>query len=254
MANWTAIKLLTAAGAIAFGTCAGTYTILAYRPPSLPPPAVEPEVITHIVQDTGDGIAPVESPYLAPEPSLVEKKPLSVAAMGAVARPDLYRMPAGSRVQHLLDRAGGTVPESDLSDINLAARLVDGTTLTIPTRPGRGMHNGVLTVRRGAPAAQVNPPAYTRSGWRPGSVPAAQDSSRSVGEEGAGVGGEGLIDLNLAPQEELETLPGIGPKTAEKIITYRGHTPFESVEELTQVSGIGEKKLEAVRRLVMVEN
>ena len=69
--------------------------------------------------------------------------------------------------------------------------------------------------------------------------------------DGGGAAG-GLIDLNRASQSELETLPGIGPVTAASIISYREQMPFQSVEELEQVSGIGPKRLEAVRDMVTV--
>ena len=62
----------------------------------------------------------------------------------------------------------------------------------------------------------------------------------------------GLLDLNSASQDELETLPGIGPKLAAEIIAYRSRAPFASVDDLTNVSGIGPKKLEGVRNLVTV--
>lgn len=179
--------------------------------------------------------APVEEP-----PALV-----TVAVRGDVKYPGLYDLPEGRRVDDLIERAGGLRESADMRDINIAARLVDGTTLTIPSFPdpetGRYSRDAYLA------AAGLNPPVYTLSGWRP-------DAGGAAGSGGAQGGGSvgGKIDLNLATQAELETLPGIGPVTAQRIISYREQAPFHAVDELEQVSGIGPKRLEAVRDLVTV--
>jgi len=68
----------------------------------------------------------------------------------------------------------------------------------------------------------------------------------------AAISGGGSIDLNKAPPEELESLPGIGPKLASEIVRFRTHTPFQSVDDVIEVPGIGPKKLEGIRPLVMV--
>ena len=179
---------------------------------------------------------------------------LGVSAAGEVVRPDVYMLPEGARVRDLLEKAGGATERADLSDINLAARLIDGSTLTIPARRQPG--------KRTLPAVYVNPPHYTISGWQPApqetpaetpplagsQVPAAAAPAAAPGAQKKG----GLLDLNSASQDELETLPGIGPKLAAEIIAYRSRAPFASVDDLTNVSGIGPKKLEGVRNLVTV--
>jgi len=103
-------------------------------------------------------------------------------------------------------------------------------------------------LRRGAPAQPLNPPQYTLSGWRP---PAVRASAATPGASTASA--TTRINLNTATQEELETLPGIGPKLAERIMEFRKHTPFRSVNDLDFVSGIGPKRLEALRPEVTVE-
>lgn len=181
-----------------------------------------------------------------------EEDLLAIAVRGAVRKPGFYRMPRQSRVYDLIQEAGGTNDEADLDDINIAAYLLDGATLTIPVRPLRQHTGESMVLRGGSRAGAVNPAAYTRSGWRPVPVPpdvAAQDMAETALAEAAG---DGLIDINHATQKELETLPGIGPITAEKIIAYRRQTPFTRIEDIQNVSGIASGKFEAVKELITV--
>lgn len=220
--------------------------------PTPPEPAPVPNV----------GVTPI-----APEPPAAEKTPppvkIAVAAAGAVSKPGLYRLPEGSRVEDLLREAHGATEEADMSDINIAAELLDGTTLTLPSLPRHERSTGQIVLRRVRSAAELNPPAYTRSGWRDANAlpapPVPEAAAEPVAETSARAkptatpsGGSGKINLNTATQQELEGLPGIGPKTAAKIIEYRAQTPFQAVEDLEKVSGIGPKKLDAVRPFVMV--
>jgi competence protein ComEA len=134
--------------------------------------------------------------------------------------------------------------------------VIDGTTLTVPERATTSRDGTKLRIRRSKPAAALNPPQYTISGWRPTETRLAGQASpveaQPYPSAPAAAASSGLIDLNTATQEALESLPGIGPKTAEKIIAYRARVPFRSVDDLANVSGIGPKKLEAVRSLVTV--
>lgn len=145
----------------------------------------------------------------------------TVHAAGAVASPGVYALPAGARVADLLAAAGGPLSEADLDRLNLAARVADGDRVYVPRR-GEG-----------------EPP-----------------STEVGGLAGAGGGPPttaGLVDLNTATAAQLDTLPGVGPATANAIITYRTrHGPFRSVTELLEVPGIGPAKLESLRPLVKV--
>ncbi|MCC6145739.1 MAG: helix-hairpin-helix domain-containing protein [Candidatus Hydrogenedentes bacterium] len=211
---------------------------LEHPPPDLPPPATVSE--------------PASLPPPPPLPDLV------IAVEGAVYAPGVYRLKNGERVEDALASAGGAAEDADLSDINLAAPLIDATTLHIPRKPFAGRDGEVLVLRRGPQAAAMNPPQYTRSGWRsvqgstatPGETFGASQAAAAPAAESSG---DGRINLNTASQGELETLPGIGPVTARKIIAHREAHPFTSVESLTDVSGIGPKTLEAVRSLVTVQ-
>ena len=185
-------------------------------------------------------------PAPPPEDSLSE---VVVSVRGAVARPGLVTLPAESRVQDLLDAAGGTQESADLSNINVAARLIDGTTLTVPQGVRITESDGGLSIERRSNAHVTNPPEYTIYGWRPEAVAVGAEAGTGEAQSSSM---NGLINLNKASQVQLEELPGIGPKLAASIIAYREKSPYRRVEDLTEVSGIGPKRLEAVRDLVSV--
>jgi competence protein ComEA len=141
-----------------------------------------------------------------------------VHVAGAVRKPGVYTLRAGARVADAVERAGGARPSADLSAVNLASKLEDGRQVLVPRRVGGGV------------AATVAPPGTALSG-----APAQP------------------IDLNTATLEQLDTLDGVGPATAQKIMDYRTeHGGFGSVDELGQVPGIGEKRLAALRDHVRV--
>ncbi len=204
--------------------------------PTAPPPPAPVNVVK-------PALAPVEKPEAA--------RRIAVAIRGEVCRPGVFEFEEGARVQDLLDKAGSATPNGDLSDINLAAQLIDGTTLTVPrTRIVRITEKGIFA-QRGQTRLFYNPPSYTISGWRLAHEP------EQIGESGFGTDAapsdSDHVNLNTATAEELDQLPGIGPATAEKIIQYRAVTPFRSVQQLQEVSGIGPKKYEELRPLVTVQ-
>jgi competence protein ComEA len=137
-----------------------------------------------------------------------------VHVAGAVRRPGLFRVPAGSRVAAALARAGGPGPKADLTLVNLAARIQDGQQIVVPAAgaapPG------------GAGTAGVGPGAAALAGAKP--------------------------SLATATVEQLEELDGIGPTLAERIVEYRdSHGGFRSIGQLRDVEGIGEKRFESLR-------
>ena len=138
-----------------------------------------------------------------------------VHVAGAVRRPGVYRMRAGSRVDDAVTRAGGPRRRADLSALNLAAELEDGRQVLVPLRAAGASARG----GRGRRAAQPGVP----------------------------------LNLNTATPEQLDELDGIGPATAEQIVSYReAHGGFGSVDELDQVPGIGETRLASLREQVRV--
>lgn len=141
--------------------------------------------------------------------------PLEIYVVGAVQTPEArVSLPVGSRVEDAIMAAGGPTDDADLARVNLAEVLQDGQMIVVPSLSGEG------------PSLDSAPTS---------SVPS-------------------MININTASQEELETLPGVGPVTATNIIQYRdANGPFTSVDELDNVSGIGERTLENLRPFVTVE-
>ena len=138
-----------------------------------------------------------------------------VAVAGKVNRPGVVRLPAGSRVIDALRAAGGLVPGASTGLLNLARRLVDGEQVLVGVDPPPG-----------APAG-------------------------SSGPSGAAAGGP--LDLNAASVADLDDLPGIGPVLAQRIIDWRTeHERFASVDQLREVTGIGEAKFSDLRTKVTV--
>lgn len=151
--------------------------------------------------------------------------PVVVHVAGLVRNPGVLELPAGSRVADAVEAAGGALPEAWLDAVNLARPVGDGEQLLIPPRPPPG-------------EPQVPP------------VPAEGPAS---GAAGGGVRPDGKVDLNRASAEELETLPGIGPVMAARIVEHRSaNGPFTEVGQLREVPGIGEKTFQTLAPLVTV--
>ena len=160
-----------------------------------------------------------EAPQAAPTTGAGDQE-VYVQAAGAVRRPGVYRLAPGARVIDLLDAAGGPAPGAAPEQLNLAARLADGERVYVP---------------------------------RVGEVVPAAPASSAGGGEGNGGDMGAPVNLNTADAAELETLPGVGPTTAAAIIEHRERDgPFTSVDDLLDVRGIGEAKLEALRDHVTV--
>jgi len=126
-----------------------------------------------------------------------------VAVAGKVRRPGLVRLPAGARVDDAIRAAGGLLPGVGTGLLNLAAKVTDGQQVLVGVAPAGGPSTG--------------------------------------GSSGGGTGG--LLDLKTATAQDLDALPGIGPVLAERIVAWRTeHGRFASVDQLREVSGIGESK------------
>jgi len=141
---------------------------------------------------------------------------LLVDVSGAVRRPGVYKLPAGSRINDALLEAGGATAKADLTLVNRAATLTDG--------------QQVLVIEKVS----------------------ATSAAATPGGSSAGGAAVAPIHLNNATLEQLDELPGVGPATAQRIVDYRtANGPFKSVDELDLVSGIGPAKLAELRDLVI---
>ncbi|MGH2556641.1 MAG: helix-hairpin-helix domain-containing protein, partial [Actinomycetota bacterium] len=165
------------------------------------------------VDPTGEG--GMAAPTPSPTPTTI-----IVHVAGWVRRPGVYELHQGDRVIDAIRMAGGGKQGADLTTVNLAALLTDG--------------QQIMVFKKGAAVG----PGAGQTGGVPG-----------VGSGGAAP----LVNLNTATLEQLESLPGIGPALAQRILDHRQeHGPFRSVDDLLNVSGIGEKRLEDLRSKVTV--
>jgi competence protein ComEA len=162
----------------------------------------------------GSGTATVERPPSeAGEIEAPAPPRLVVHVVGAVRRPGLYRLVHGARIADAVRRAGGATRRADLSLVNLAAQVSDGSQVVVPRRE---------VVEAGA--------------------------ASEAGEGGVGGAAGGPVHLNTASLDELD---GVGPVTAQKILDYREqHGAFSSVDDLDAIPGIGPARLEQLRELV----
>ena len=155
---------------------------------------------------------PSETLVAAPTASASPATVILVDVAGWVRRPGVFEFAEGARVIDAIDAAGGARPGAVLSSLNLAAPLVDGTQVLVPKES------------QSAPTMETGTSGVT-----------------------------GLVNVNSATNAELETLPGIGEVIAQAIVDHRTENgPFTSVEQLVDVSGIGDATLENIRELVTV--
>ncbi len=149
------------------------------------------------------------------EGSSVKKEKNIVHVAGAVVNPGVYSLEEDARLYDALEEAGGHLGEADLDRVNLAQPLLDGQQVYIPRKDYGD----------------------------------AENNSFPGGASSAG----GKVNINMAEKSELEALPGIGAVKAQSIINYREQGgPFRDIEELLNVSGIGDKTLEAIYDLVTI--
>jgi competence protein ComEA len=157
---------------------------------------------------------------------------LVVSVSGRVLHPGVVRVPDGARVADVLAAAGGAQSGVDLSGLNLARRVVDGEQIAV----------GV-------------PPAPDAAGRPPGGAPdGSVGAPGSAGAAGAGAAGPvAKVDLNTATVTQLDTLPGVGPVTAQHIVEWRTRNGrFVRVDQLREIDGIGERRFQQLRDLVTV--
>lgn len=174
-------------------------------------PRVEP---LNLISDIENEYNPIIEDDM--ESNVDEKVIIMVHVSGEVFNPGLVKLFLGDRVIDAVELAGGLKKEADIDRINLAKKLIDEEKIHIP-KIGEEIN---IDISYGS------------------------NISNSASNNG------GKININQCSSSDLESLPGIGKVTAGKIIEYRKSTPFKSIEEIKNVSGIGEKKYEAIKDLI----
>jgi competence protein ComEA len=158
--------------------------------------------------------APPVLPVAAESSASAADTSIVVSVVGQVARPGLVTLPDGARIADALRETGGAVPGADLGGLNLARRLADGEQIYV-----------------GVPAP-----------------PGADPVSAATGEPGVA----DKVDLNTATLAALDTLPGVGPVTAQRIVDWRTkHGRFDSVDQLREIDGIGPSRFAKLQDLVL---
>ncbi len=166
-------------------------------------------------------------PTPAPVPTATAA-PIRIFINGQVAVPDVYELPPGSLVKAAIEAAGGFTIEANTAVVNLAQPLQDGMQVYVPAMAEENLVLDVII----APSAEENGQLDTAVGASSG----------------------GLVNINTATIEMLDTLPGIGPSTAQNIVDHRdSNGPFATIESIMDVSGIGEAKFATIQTLITID-
>lgn len=188
----------------------------------------QPVAAGSVASPPTDSFVPVgASPLPSGLPSPSKTAEVVVDVVGKVARPGVFTLPPGSRVIDAIAAAGGALPHTDLTALDLARRVSDGQEIFVGIPPP----SGAAAQSAGGVVGDDNP----------------------VSIDPGGGSADVIVDLNTSTQAELETLPGVGAVTAQRILTWRAqHGRFTSVTQLQQVSGIGPAKYAALAGRVKV--
>lgn len=159
--------------------------------------------------------------------SIAEKSKIRIHIIGCVVNEGVFELEEGSRILDAIDAAGGETADADLSKINLAFKISDGQKINVPSiNDEENLTNEYVSAKSG---------------------------DNVIIEDNSNKGESDMVNINQANQTELETLPGIGPSTALKIIEHRKQNgKFGSIEDLKNVKGIGDSKYEAIKDLIEV--
>ena len=165
-------------------------------------------------------------------------KKIMVYITGEVKNPGIYELEENSRIKDVIEKAGGLKETADITDINLATILQDEDKITIPTKDKK------MEEKQNTERIQSNKQSKTTE---------KSQNTTSISTNTTGKNQNTKVNINTATQTELETLPGIGPSTASKIVSYRKENgKFKSIEEIKKVNGIGESKYKKIKELIKV--
>jgi competence protein ComEA len=182
-------------------------------------PDSDPETSLDLIQ--AEPPQQTETPTQNPVPTI-----LMVDIKGQVATPGVFELPADSRMKDAIDAAGGFLETAETKAINLAMKVQDEMVIYVP--------------------------AVGEESVLPAALPGT--AVGAVGAAGAAGAADALVNLNTATDAELMTLPGIGPSKAAAIIAYRtDNGSFQKIEDLTNVTGIGDKTFEKLKDAITVD-
>ncbi|MYE89712.1 ComEA family DNA-binding protein [Candidatus Poribacteria bacterium] len=182
----------------------------------------------------------VEREPTPPPPAPASKAQIVVHVTGAVKLPGVYYLSAGARVHEAIEKAGGRTNQADIHSLNLAAKLRDGQQINVPKIRQIPDVKQDLSISNAVP----EPTTPTSPNLSATPQPSMRRSAPSAGSR---------ININTATSQQLQTLPRIGPALAQRIIEYRQISGgFSTVEDLTNVKGIGKKTLEKIRDNITV--
>lgn len=213
------------------------------------------------------------------------QSPVRIYVIGRVKKPGVYVLPHGARLQDAIQKAGGPLPDANTGALNLADWAADGSKIEIPSKIIAKIQptpTPVVIIKEVVKEVFVTAPQNAPNSFAETEKPAktaktkvaktAKSSARSKVTANDGIpraatesGGESAnasleflkkhpLNLNRANATQLEVLPGVGPKMAERILAYRKENGgFKSVDDLDNVRGIGEKRMETLRTLVRVQ-
>lgn len=169
-----------------------------------------------------------------------EEEMMAVHITGEVKNPGVIKIKQGSRIQDIIEKAGGLTENADIANVNLAFEVEDGMKIRIPSNDDEQSKESIdENVQE-----ENNHTKYIY-----------QDSGKGVivSDEGSGTSSS-IVNINTASQTELEKLPGIGPSISSRIIEYRNQKGnFKKIEDVKNVTGIGDSKFEKIKDLIKVK-
>ncbi len=167
------------------------------------------------------------------ENSIEEKEEIVIHIAGEVNNPGIVRAQEGSRIADIIEQAGGLTPKANLTNINLAYIVEDGQKITIPSKEEQEVKEYITSE---------------------GGEGVSGGMSQTGNKQNTTTNTNSKININKATKEELQILSGIGEATAQKIIDYRkANGEFKQIEDLKNVSGIGEAKFNAIKDNIKIK-
>lgn len=175
-------------------------------------------------------VAPVMEPTVESREAVIR-----VDIKGAVVSPGVYEMRETARVNDVIYQAGGVLENADLSRVNLSKRVADEMVIIIYTKEQIAAYN---ESKKEIEYIYVEPDCSCPDSVNDACITPKEDASNVINQK---------VSINTASKEQLEALPGIGASKAEAIIAYRESKPFDSIEELKEIKGIGESVFEKLK-------